>query len=162
MGNYDLDDVCDRLDSIEAAITKNAPWPDTSTWVGVLIAWALIAGFPDMWHSKLRYSIQYGADYSQVTKEDKPHDCDWMKAPLGAKFCSYDIQVSTVQVKPNRWGGQSISYDEGKTWSQTAKSVEGYPIVSNDDGKTWTTAGEYARSETKPQVNVSWEKIADQ
>jgi hypothetical protein len=48
VSNYDLDDVVARLDNIEAAIKKNYLWPDTYTWVTVVVVWALIVGIPDM------------------------------------------------------------------------------------------------------------------
>ena len=135
MGNYDLDDVCDRLDNIEAAIKRNAPWPDTSTWVGVLIAWALIVGVPEMWHSKARYAIEYGVGMDQVIKEDKPHDCDWMKAPLGSKFCHYEIKVGEISRQNAATGRTEFSYDEGKTWAYGSMN---YP---------------------RPLVYVGWNKI---
>jgi hypothetical protein len=114
-----------------------------------------------MWFSKLRYSLWYNANYDQVTIQNKPADCNFFHAPMGGKGCHYDRQVSTVRVGPgtNPWGGQSISYDEGITWTQTAKNQNGDPIVSNDGGKSWST--EFVPSFTKPEVNVSWEKKDD-
>jgi hypothetical protein len=64
--------------------------------------------------------------------------------------------VSTVRVGTNQWGGQIISYDEGQTWSQTAKNQNGDPIVSNDGGNSWST--EFVPPFTMPEVVVSWEK----
>ena len=69
------------------------------------------------------------------------------------------VLLIRLRMGTNQWGGQSISYDEGKTWTQTAKNQNGDPIVSNDGGKTWST--EYVPSSTQPQVIVSWEKKDD-
>jgi hypothetical protein len=156
---YDLEDVCTRLDSIEAAVTANHP--------GIWIGWGLAVGFAifvwisQMWFSKTRISWWYGVSTDQVTIEKKPPDCDFFHAPLGDKSCHYDSQMSTVQVGvgTNLWGGQSISYDEGNTWIRTARNANGDPIVSNDDGKSWSLNS--VPPFTKPQVIVSWEKKDD-
>ena len=152
-----LDDVCDRLDNIEAAVKANH---QDLSWVGVvIIGWLAFAGITDLWNSKIRYSWWYSVPYDQVTVQKNPTDCNFFHAPMGSKDCDYDREVSTVRVGTNQWGGQSISYDEGKTWTQTAKNQNGDPIVSNDGGKSWST--EYVPPTTQPQVNVSWEKKDD-
>jgi hypothetical protein len=94
-----------------------------------------LAGEP-IWHSKLRYSIQYGVRYSSVTKLKEPHKCDFLTAPIGNKNCHYEAEVSTVR---------------------TAISTEGKPIVSWDDGKTWTSDDNVPL--TKSSVSVSWKKV---
>jgi hypothetical protein len=75
---------------------------------------------------------------------DKPHDCAFLAAPLGEKYCHYERSVSIT-----RWGT-----------SQT-----GNPIVSYDDGKTWDTfdpAGkDVPRFPTVKEVYVGWEKKED-
>ena len=161
MSKYDLDDVVDRLENVEAAIKSNHI--DFSVvWLVVLIWLVLFVWLPDGWYSKTRLSFWYGVGSDQVTIDKEPHDCNFWHSPIGGKGCKYDRQVSTVQVKPNRWGGQSISYDEGKSWTQTGKSAEGsYPIESNDDGKTWATLGGTIMPETKASVNVGWSKVDD-
>jgi hypothetical protein len=138
---YSLDDVCDRLDNIEAAVKANH-WD--LRWVGfVIFVWFALVGFADMWTSKLRYSMWYSVDYDQVTIQKKPTDCNFFTAPMGEKDCRYYRQVSTIQVKtensnPARYPVNYVSFDEGKTWTV-------------DD----------ATPPTKPQVIVSWEKKDD-
>jgi hypothetical protein len=158
---YSLEDVCERLDSIEAAVEANhAKHTDLSGLVwGVLIWIAVVTWLPDLWNSKLRYAWWYGVNADQVTIEKKPADCNFFRAPLGGKGCNYNRQVNRVKVGSNVWGGQSISYDGGDTWTQTAKNKDGDPIVSNDGGKTWST--EFVPPFTKPEVTVSWEKKDD-
>jgi hypothetical protein len=155
-----LDDVCDRLDSIEAAVRDNHH--QEFSWVGlVLVGWLAFAGIADMWNSKLRYSLWYSVPYDQVTVQKKPTDCNFLHAPLGEKDCRYDSQVSIVKVdNSNAWGGQSISYDNGENWVHTAKNEYGVPIVSRDGGKTWSTDSVPPR--TTPQVIVGWEKKDDE
>ena len=104
-------------------------------------------------------AIRYTDNMDQVTPAgDRPHDCDWFKSPIGSKECEYSREISTVQVHPNQWvEGQSISYDEGKTWTQTAKNKNGDRIISYDGGTTWSTDNYYG-GPVKPSVSVRWEK----
>lgn len=139
---YSLDDVCDRLDSIEAAI--RASRSDFSWVVLVILGWLAIVGLGDLWNSKMRYSWWYDVNSDQVTIEKKPTDCNFFRAPMGDKGCHYDRRVSTLRVKTvyldlQRGSVNYFSFDDGKTW-----------IV--DD----------AKPPTKPEVVVSWEKVEDQ
>jgi len=94
---HSLEDVCDRLDNIEAAVKANR-W-DLS-WLGLLIVgWFTLLGIADMWHSKLRYAWWYNVNYDQVTIQKRPTDCDFFHAPVGDKDCHYVRQVSKIQVK---------------------------------------------------------------
>jgi hypothetical protein len=141
-GDSNLDDVCDRLDKIEAAVRANHR--DLGWVVMLIIVWLAWAGFTDFWYSKLRYSWWYGVDSDQVTIEKEPADCNFLHAPLGGKGCHYYPQVRTIKVKT-----QYIDFQRG--------SVN---YVSFDDGKTW--AVDDATPPTKPQVIVSWDRVEDQ
>jgi hypothetical protein len=91
-----------------------------SQWIGgIVILWLAIAGFAGAWHSKLRYVMWYGTDWSSVTVDPEPHDCDLLAAPLGEKNCRYDAQVTTQKTilsLDKNSGRRIVSYDEGKTW----------------------------------------------
>jgi hypothetical protein len=154
---YGLEDVCDRLDNVEAAVKANRH--DLGRIGLVIFVWLALAGFADMWNSKLRYSWWYNVGYDQVTMNNKPTDCNFFHAPLGGKDCHYDRQVSIVKVDSNVWGRQSISCDNGNTWTQTTKNKDGDPIVPNDGGKSWSI--EFVPPFTKPGVVVGWEKKDD-
>jgi hypothetical protein len=78
----------------------------------------------------------------KVTVADKPHDCNFLAAPLGAKYCEYERSVLVV-----RW----------------ATSTSGTPIISYDDGKTWSVFTPEAgmtvpRQSTVKEVDISWSK----
>lgn len=88
------------------------------------------------WDSKLRYSIQYGVPYASVTMLKKPHNCDFLTAPIGNKTCHYEAEVASVRV---------------------GMSTEGKPILSHDEGKTWTLDESVPR--TKASAYVSWKKV---
>lgn len=97
-------------------------------------------------HSKVRYFVEYGApndiSYGQVTKDDIPHDCDWLKAPLGDKECHYEANVQIIRT------GRDVN--------------SGRPIYSYDDGKTWLWNDSANGSEAvKSSVYVGWNKVED-
>jgi hypothetical protein len=156
---YSLDDVCEKLDKIEAALKDNH---SDHGWVGLLIfGWLVIfVWLPDMWWIKTRISLWYSVAYDQVTIEKQPKDCNFFHAPLGGKDCHYDPHVSIVKVdNSNLWGGQSISYDNGENWIHKSKSQNGDAIVSTDGGKSWSP--DFVPPFTKPGVVVTWEKKDD-
>lgn len=43
------------------------------------------------------YAIWYSTDTDQVHIEAEPHDCDFLKAPLGNKECHFEKLVETQQ-----------------------------------------------------------------
>ncbi len=139
---HTLEDVCDRLDQIEEAVKANH---SNLGWVlGIVLVWFALAGFSDLWNSKLRFSMFYSVDYDQVTIQKKPTDCDFFHAPIGDKDCHYEKVVGTVRVRSDN--------------SDLARYSVNY--VSFDEGKTWTV--DDAHPPTKPQVVVSWEKMEDE
>lgn len=155
----DLDDISEQLDRLITAVEKNTS--NRWTWVWVVLAiWLVSATAVDTWYSKTRFVLMYGVDYDQVTIDKKPHDCDFFKAPLGSKECHYERNVQRVIVGTNRWNGQAVSNDDGKTWEQHAKNELGNPIVSEDSGRTWTV--EQNPGVVKPSVNVFWSKVEDE
>ena len=100
----------------------------------VAFFWSLVV--EPAWHSRLRYSVQYGVSYSSVTKLKKPHTCDFLTGPIGNKNCSYEPQVTTVR---------------------TAISTEGKPIVSFDDGQHSVLND--GSPLVKPSLTIYWKKI---
>jgi hypothetical protein len=136
--------------------TKDEVW----SWA-VMLFWLWMAYIlcMSMWFSKARLSLYYGVEYGQVTTAgDQPRDCNWLKSPLGDKGCSYSREVSTAQVRSNRFGYQDVSYDEGKTWTVHAMSTNGVDhLYSTDDGKSWLVDSYYS-GPVKPSVAVTWQK----
>jgi hypothetical protein len=127
---------------VEAAI-KNK-W-STIQWAGAIFIGIYFWSLPGtIWHAKWRYAASYDIPSSQVYVQDKPHDCAFLAAPLGEKYCHYERTVSTV-----RW----------------ATSQSGSPLISSDEGKTWSTFD--PGSETVPRystvkaVYIGWEKKED-
>jgi len=85
-----------------------------------------------------RYNTEFPVDYANVTVDRRPHDCDFMTAPLGAKHCHYVADVLTVRSRAASDGTHSVSFDGGKTWRA--------------DNST---------PPTSPEVYVSWRKVED-
>jgi hypothetical protein len=133
-------DIIDAVRSVERAV-KNK---ETTVGTIALLAFGIfIFSLPGkLWHSKWRYALTYGVDANKVQVEDEPHDCAFLAAPLGEKYCHYEQTVSTV-----RW----------------ATSTTNNPIVSYDDGKTWAifdpgSGVRVPKSNTVESVDVTWEK----
>jgi len=108
---------------------------------------ALLAGLLDVSlyaaSPKYYYAFRYNIPSERVEFQNKPHDCEWVKSPLGNKYCHYDKKVVTV-----RW----------------ATSTAGFPIVSYDKGKTWEvftpdSQDVVPKRSTVVAVNVSWDKV---
>ncbi len=76
-----------------------------------------------------------GADLAgaEVHVQPKPHDCEFLTAPIGSKHCYYTREMSTVRIR-HRQAGRAVSYDEGRTWSD-AQPTDG------------------------PSMYVSWKKV---
>jgi len=135
--------------NVEAAVhrvgaTVSGKWT-TAHWVGAILLGIGLWSLPgDIWHAKWRYAATYDIPSSQVYVQDKPHDCAFLAAPLGEKYCHYERTVSTT-----RW----------------ATSTSGNPIVSYDDGKTWSTfdpAGkDVPKFSTVKEIYIGWEKKED-
>jgi hypothetical protein len=82
---------------------------------GCLTLLAIIIAVVFFWHSKWSYALYYNADSSHVSIEDKPHDCDFLKAPLGEKGCHFTRVVSTVEIATSKANLPIESFDGGKT-----------------------------------------------
>jgi hypothetical protein len=93
---------------------------DSGSWVVVLAAcYFVYVGCSAAWHSKARSAMQYGVAYDKVYKSNKPHDCDFLAAPIGEKNCHYDADAqrqSAIRTGINPSGYAVVSYDDGKTW----------------------------------------------
>jgi len=104
-----------------------------------LVSWA--------WYSQFRYSIQYDVPMSQVIAAKEPHDCDFLKAPIGDKECSYDAVVTTTTTTvPPTDGALTLLNNAGEV------------IVSFDEGKTWVVKRSLP---TKTFVYVTWKKTEE-
>jgi hypothetical protein len=141
-----VDDAADRIEAalgrVETAIKDK--W-STVQMVGTILIGMFLWTLPGtIWHSKWRYAATNDIPSSQVYVREQPHDCAFLAAPLGEKYCHYERIVSIT-----RW----------------ATSQTGNPIVSNDDGKTWSTfdpAGkEVPKLSTVKEVYIDWEKKED-
>lgn len=78
-----------------------------------LVWWLRTSG----WHSEFRYVVQYQTSFDMVEVDKKPHDCDFLSAPLGRKHCRYKARVSVAHHGVDKdVPREVISFDRGKTW----------------------------------------------
>ena len=69
-------------------------------WLGLVFSfWIIWNGCKAVWHSKLRYMIQYQVGSEQVLEDIEPHNCDWFTAPIGSKRCHYEVRVQPTWVQ---------------------------------------------------------------
>lgn len=63
-------------------------------WLVVFLGFYLFNHFDGMGElQRLYYRIFYGKDSSTVVIDREPHDCDFLKAPIGDKYCHFDKEV---------------------------------------------------------------------
>jgi hypothetical protein len=150
-------EIVDALESVESAVqsveqavgrVESAVKEVKDKWSTPYFILMALAGLffwsvpSAIWHAKWRYALANGVSSDHVTIIKQPHDCNFLAAPLGAKYCEYERQVTTV-----RW----------------STSTQGQPIVSWDEGKTWNfftpEAGETVpKFSTVREVFISWDK----
>jgi len=159
----DLDDVVSSLSEVENAITAShheivsaiksikleAPVSGWSVVGWIICVFLIISWMGDLWHAKWRYALAYGVDSNKVEIAKEPHDCAFLAAPLGAKYCDYARVVSTMRWGTSKSSGNAVvSYDEGKTWSPfTPESGAVVPQYSTVEAVyiTWEKTGEGAQ-----------------
>jgi hypothetical protein len=134
--------------NVETAIGKletavNEKW---STLQGICVLLIFVFGvlpwLGEMLHSKWLYAMRYGVETDQVIVDDEPHDCAFLAAPLGEKYCHYESTVSVVRWATSQAGSPIISYDDGKTWNQF----------------TPDPSAVVPKTSTVQVVRISWEK----
>ena len=127
---------------VETAIKDK--W-STAQWVVVMFIGVFLWSLPGtIWHSKWRYAAAYDIPSSAIYVQNKPHDCAFLAAPLGEKYCHYERTVSITRWATSQTGNPIVSYDDGKTWSSFDPAGEKVPQYS-----------------TVKAVYIGWEKKED-
>ena len=96
-------------------------------FVIAVLLWLVIRGWAEnMWNSRAVLALRYTVSTDQITTDEEPHDCDFLRAPLGDKGCSYAREITVIKTGTNAAGEHFVTYDNGKTWTpdpqQQAKS----------------------------------------
>jgi hypothetical protein len=82
------------------------------------------------WFNSAWYSVRYGVGFGDVHTDTRPTDCDFLRAPLGAKGCNYKAQVQVFNAD-----GLLVAGDNAPVYGNDTKTAK--PIISYDAGKTW-------------------------
>jgi hypothetical protein len=141
--NEQLDEIRAAVKAVETAVKDRST--TVGSVVGVIIFFALWSLLLDIVHSKYLYALWYGVGTDKIFINNRPHDCAFLAAPLGEKYCSYVRNVSTVRWATSQAGNPIISYDEGKTWQ--AFSPDAGAVVP--------------QSPTVEGVYITWDKKDD-
>ena len=127
--------------SIKNVVITITDWVATIVIGGIIfvVATSLAAElFPDQeWAIKWRFRSESDLQNAEITIDKKPHDCEFMTAPVGNKHCYYQIRLSTTRVRNDQTGDSWISTDDGKTWARPNAS----PV--------------------RPQIFVDWTKVEE-
>jgi hypothetical protein len=111
---------------------------------------AYVAFSNDSWNNSLWYSVLYHVGFGDVQTDAEPDDCDFLRAPLGYKGCSYKAHVKILNADGVQVAG------EGAPKYRNTKTAK--PIVSYDGGKNWNSY-EGVVPDLKPKsVRVFWVK----
>jgi hypothetical protein len=86
----------------------NQSGSNTSEWEWVFIiivgTAVLYAVWDSEWFNKTRYSLANDdVTYEHVIVSAKPHDCDFMTAPMGEKNCHYKKEA-------DKWANDGVQY----------------------------------------------------
>jgi hypothetical protein len=149
----DLDDVVDAVNEVGSAVERvHGEVSGRYSWVWVLLIYWIGWGFyTSIWESKLRYSIFYQVSSENVQIQNEPHDCEFLKAPVGKKYCHFDKSVNEF-------------VQAGDVTKFGTDNATGRPVVSEDGGKTWKwNDGTDKLSPTSAQksVVVSYSKVVE-
>lgn len=60
------------------------------------------------------YAFKYDVSPDQVDVEPKPHDCEFMKAPVGNKYCHFEKEVDTVKDERGEITGVLVHWNKVK------------------------------------------------
>ena len=127
--------------------------------VVAVIAWAWL---PDNVITKTWQAISNHTSYGRVQIADRPHDCDFLTAPLGSKNCHYKKAISKVMWATSRTGYPIKSLDEGKTWTRSLPGKCDFDATL--DSPNVFDPPPNAQVPQYPKVTgviIEWEKVQD-
>jgi hypothetical protein len=112
----DLSDLVAAVDTVREAVRSQHTWVSSAFWIW--IAWTVFSFLQtSVWESKFRYAMYYDVPSEHITLLKKPHDCEFLKAPIGSKECHFDKNVEVTKVgKDTKTGRPVVSHNSGKTW----------------------------------------------
>jgi hypothetical protein len=103
------------------------------------------------WDSKPVIAWRFDVDRNHLVVASKPHDCEFLTAPMGEKHCHYKLIVHRVlHSHAESDGGPIYSVDEGKTWKRFT-----YEMTPEE------LASDYPPNQTLTAAWTEWEKAAD-
>lgn len=113
-------DVVDAVERVENAVSRVEQAVKDKWSSALIIGWIILGVFlvdvpGSLWHSKFRYEVEYSVPADKVIVATHPHDCAFLAAPLGEKYCHYEREVSTLRWATSTTGIPIASWDEGKT-----------------------------------------------
>jgi hypothetical protein len=123
----------------------------TSIVLFVIAGFVFLVYFKDTpWANAVWYSFEYNVGFGDVTTGARPHDCDFLAAPLGDKGCGYKAYVQVFN-----GDGALVAGDNAPTYSRDVNTQK--IIMSYDGGKSWDWyIGENTPNLRPKSVRISW------
>ena len=131
---------------------------DSGAFIGLLIVVGIVVW---IWQPQWLVKRWYSEGARQVSIAPKPHDCEFMTAPLGDKHCHYDKVIDKVMWATSTRGDPIRSFDSGKSWNlkQPGKC---YTYETQDCPELGDPPGNKApQYPTVTAVTISWKKVED-
>jgi hypothetical protein len=124
LNNVDLqndknDEIISALNDLKRTVESH---PQTAhravKFMFAVLLWLFIQGWAEnIWNSREVLALRYNVSDDRITIDEEPHDCDFLRAPLGVKECSYAREITVIKAGTNAAGEHFITYDNGKTWT---------------------------------------------
>lgn len=99
-----MSEIVDALQDVEGAVRRvekaiKDKWGTPQWMLAALIGFFLWSLPGVIWHAKWRYALSYHVTSDKIIIADHPHDCAFLAAPLGEKYCHYEKNVDTSTEK---------------------------------------------------------------
>jgi hypothetical protein len=144
MSDYDCNDYDDpreravsELENVHSTLTEilselqSRPYASGPFWFSAFIVFLVLGSWSgsklDRWTDKAWYSMNYGAEFKNITVEKRPLDCDFLHVPMGGKGCEYKKRTSVFgPAERKALVQQSATPEEQRRYEQQPHSVSVY------------------------------------
>jgi len=126
-----------------------------------------IAYYEDaQWANKIFYwmniNVGDGSGWSRITIQSKPHDCEFMTAPMGSKNCHFEKVVSKVLWASRNGDGAPIrSFDNGQTWEPHPPGKCDFDLTLNCPTAFDPPGNVAPKYITTTGVIIQWKKVQE-
>ena len=74
----------------------------STVFYAICVAIALFFVWDTVWFGRIWYGMANHVVSRNVSLTPKPHDCEFLTAPIGEKHCHYEASVAVINNNPKR------------------------------------------------------------